>query len=52
MTKNKSDQNITRKELSEGKAIMLAVLAITAGLIGAVYVVWLIISFFFPGLIN
>lgn len=52
MVKNKPNQNTTSKELSEGKAIMLAVLAITAGLIGAVYLIKLIIGFFFPGLMN
>lgn len=45
-------QNTTRKELSEGKAIILAVLGITISLIGAIYVLWLILGFFFPGLMN
>lgn len=52
MAKNKSKKNLPGKELSEGKAIMIAVLAVTAGLIGAVYLIRLIIGFFFPGLMN
>ncbi len=50
MAKNKPQQTTTRKELSEGKAIIFAVLTITAGLIAAIYLVWLMIGFFFPGL--
>lgn len=49
MGKVKSKNKPKKKELSEGKAIAIAVLFITAGLIGAVYVIRLIINFFFPG---
>lgn len=50
MAKNKPKQGPSKKELSEGKAIAVAVLIITAGLIAAVYAIKYIIGFFFPDL--
>lgn len=39
-----------RKEMSEGKAIALTVLLVTAGIIAAGYLIKWVLSFFFPGL--
>lgn len=48
MGKAKSPQ--PQKEMSEGKAIALSVLLITLGVIVAGYLLYLVISYFFPGL--
>jgi hypothetical protein len=46
----KAKSNPPKKEMSEGKAIALAVLLFTVGIIAAGYLIKLFISYFFPGL--
>lgn len=46
---NKSRSKPPKKEMSEGKAIALTVLLITAGVVAAVYLIKLVLSYFFPG---
>lgn len=52
MAKGKFKSNVPKKELSEGKAIAIAILAITGGLVGAIYLIRFILGFFFPGMLN
>jgi hypothetical protein len=46
----KKHEKIPIKQLSEGKAIVLALLVISGGLAIAVFLIRLLIDFFFPGL--
>lgn len=46
---SKSRSKPPKKEMSEGKAIALTVLLITAGVVAAVYLIKLVLSYFFPG---
>lgn len=44
----KKKQNNSKKSLSEGKAITIAVLLFAAGLVALIYAVQFIIGYFFP----
>lgn len=48
----KANKSSEKKEMSEGKAIALAVLLFVVGSIGVFYILRFIIKFFFPGWID
>ena len=47
MAKKKKDST-SKKEMSEGKAITIAVLLFAAGLVAFIYAIQFIIDYFFP----
>lgn len=46
----KGNSKPTKKSFSEGKAIAVAVLLVTAGVIGAYYLIKWVLEIFLPGL--
>ena len=52
MADSKNKKGNAKKEMSEGRAIMLAVFLFTVAIIAGYFILKFILEFFFPGLLS